>query len=363
MGILSWLKKLSGDSENQKNTTDLSSSTKSDGTHFDINPVYRKKLSNDLFPGEVLLLNWINGNSIPESFPNYFAYHYGIDASSSLDRLISGGFLRYATATETITKLKNDELKEILKSHDLKVSGKKADLIDRIQEYLSSNEIEEEVNKYSSKLFLTDKGQEVFEEFYYIVPAHRFGSKDGSYNVANAIKFIKNSKAGVTNYDIALDLLKKEEKSNLKSENFGLYRNNKLYLYDLHKREAMNDYSFMYILQVFIMDMSGLDNAQYIDKPESIMFAPGIRNNIIKEIERNQMNESQVHTKFSEAWNHLIPDLPFHYLTEEECLSALWLFIDEEEEKARQLITNSYKNLNKNEITKKTNLYFLDDLI
>jgi hypothetical protein len=98
-------------------------------------------------------------------------------------------------------------LKEILKSKGLKVSGKKADLIERIGE----SSTQEEVGTYidSRMLEVTNRGKEVLAEYYYIVPAHRNDSKDGVYNVANAIRHVKELDYRQNNGDISWALFQK----------------------------------------------------------------------------------------------------------------------------------------------------------
>lgn len=122
----------------------------------DIHPVYKRKLPNGLLPGEIILLDWINGKKKTEAFPGYFDYQYGIDARASLKKLMEHGYLEYATPEDSLVSLKVPELKEILKTKDLKVSGKKAELIERIKEHFSPDEISEYVKQPTIKL--TAKG-------------------------------------------------------------------------------------------------------------------------------------------------------------------------------------------------------------
>lgn len=106
-----------------------------------------------------------------------------------INRLFSNGFLRLSTLQENLKReFLLPELKEILKENNLKISGKKEDLIERI----ISNIEPEKVHNSKSKLkriLLTDKGRE-----FVIIENERFSKEllefyDKVYNLLFLKKF------------------------------------------------------------------------------------------------------------------------------------------------------------------------------
>lgn len=204
MGLLNALKKVLKKNEPKPKVTVKEppiDTQVSINNEIEIDPVYIKSLSNGLQPGEIILIDWIDGHYIDSSFPGYFEYKYGINTEKSASKLLDKGFISEATPIESLKSFKVPELKEVLKQNELKVSGKKQELIDRLSENLSENEISNYIDKKPLKI--TSKGQEALDEYYYIVPAHKNSSQDGVYNVASAIKYVSKLDYKPNNGDIS----------------------------------------------------------------------------------------------------------------------------------------------------------------
>ena len=106
------------------------------------NDLVKEKLSNGLYPGEVILIDWMSGKSKNTRFPKWFYETYDINAEESLNKLVKEGYLSEGTPFDSLASLKVSELKELLKTKQLKVSGKKAELISRIKENYTEEEVE-----------------------------------------------------------------------------------------------------------------------------------------------------------------------------------------------------------------------------
>ena len=79
-----------------------------------------------------------------------------------IDKHIKEGFLCFSSLEYDLSCVKVADLKELLSAHDLKVSGKKADLIARIIENVSTNDIR--ALAPDSYYLLTPKGKAAKEE-------------------------------------------------------------------------------------------------------------------------------------------------------------------------------------------------------
>ena len=106
-----------------------------------------------LYPHEILMLDYAHTYKTSDnSFQGFWYYQYSVkDPQSILDSLYERGFIELGDLRSVLERLKLDEIKDELKLVNEKVSGKKAELIDRLLEDASEND--EEIAK-------------IYEEFY-----------------------------------------------------------------------------------------------------------------------------------------------------------------------------------------------------
>ena len=84
---------------------------------------------NGLRPHEIFMLSYAPFYTTDKTdFPQFWYYDFAIDNPRKLlDILLKGGFIREATAKESVEKLKVAELKKILIEQGIKATGKKDD--------------------------------------------------------------------------------------------------------------------------------------------------------------------------------------------------------------------------------------------
>lgn len=83
---------------------------------------------------DLLLLNHFNGRRADYVLPEYLIEEYGRDWSARVNKLLANGYLTFAEPQEALNSLTMPKLKEILREHGQKLSGKKSQLITRIIE-------------------------------------------------------------------------------------------------------------------------------------------------------------------------------------------------------------------------------------
>ncbi|MBN9653872.1 SAP domain-containing protein [Halobacillus sp. GSS1] len=312
--------------------------------HFEIDPILMKKLSDGLLPGEVLLIDWISGKNENATFPGYYEGTYGINPKKSLKKLVKDGYLTEASPVESLGSLKVPELKEALKAKRLKVSGKKVDLIARIAENFSDSDIKSLVGD-NLTMKITEKGRKTLEEYYYIVPAHHNDSKDGVYNVPNAIRHVKKLDYNPGNGDISWALFQQAYMDYAEKRKYGLMRNVILNKAMQLEREKKNETALFHYIRVFIFDTSGLQNSRYLEHPKYAMI-PQPMGRFVKQLsEKLEMDESGLREHFDYTWSRVRQELEFHYLTEDECYSCLMLSIADDKEEVKDLLMSAYKRL------------------
>ena len=127
---------------------------------------------NGLPPREIMMLSYAEYYATDtDVFPRFWLYDYAIDDPKViLTKLLNGGFIQVASAADSLSRLTVKELKTVLEKHDLPQTGKKAVLIDRIIESISSDELENIV--LSRKYKLTDVGQNELKQNEYVPYLH-----------------------------------------------------------------------------------------------------------------------------------------------------------------------------------------------
>jgi hypothetical protein len=151
---------------------------------FDLIPgdEYVENLTND----EIYFLTSVSWQAVENLvIPDYFTINCDINYQQMLERLFKTGLLAFSDIDYAIDNATIKELKDFLKEHNTKCSGKKADLIERIK---SIGMHENDLNEwFTKKIFkLTEKGESLLK-------AHEFRRKyDDNYGKTDTLctKFV-----------------------------------------------------------------------------------------------------------------------------------------------------------------------------
>lgn len=143
----------------------------------------RKKTStisrNGLYVAEILLLQYVSYGTYPHpknGYPAFWWFEYGIrNVGAKLQSLEERGFIRMSTPLESVSSLTAPQIKEILKAHNLPLSGKKDDLVQRIKENLTDNDVSDYISE--RKYALTDLGKNELSENEYVPIMHKSPDK------------------------------------------------------------------------------------------------------------------------------------------------------------------------------------------
>lgn len=125
-----------------------------------------------LFPGDIVMLWRISfGNfSNMTVIPNYFEYRYGVDSDESIERLMDQHLIFVKDAIASLSTQNMTVLKRICDTYQLRKSGKRKDLENRITEHLNQHEIEEQ---FEERLYgITDAGLRILETYDAIIQEH-----------------------------------------------------------------------------------------------------------------------------------------------------------------------------------------------
>ncbi|WP_022754710.1 SAP domain-containing protein [Butyrivibrio fibrisolvens] len=150
----------------------------------------RKRLSypsaRGLYVAEIMLLEYCNQGKYPKpegGYPGFWWFKYGIrDVGHALESLKDRGFVQWAPKVGSLSGLKVEELKQILTKAGLSTTGKKAELIDRIQKEIPDERII--IPEYIPKYELTDLGKVELYENGYVPYMHKHShltTEDGRF--------------------------------------------------------------------------------------------------------------------------------------------------------------------------------------
>ena len=111
-----------------------------------------------LYPHEIMMLEYApHFRTTHNNFQNFWYWQYSVtEPQAILDSLFERGFTEVGDLRSALEKLKLPEIKEELKLINQKVTGKKAELIDRLMEF---GDLAALGKKYSERYYvLTPKG-------------------------------------------------------------------------------------------------------------------------------------------------------------------------------------------------------------
>ena len=111
----------------------------------------------------------------------YWFYQYFIDCNYLISKFIKNGYLEIKYSTD-FSKLTSDILKEALKQVNLKVSGTKSELVKRIEENFTDEQINNLAQNQGKKFIVTEKGLQEIGEYKPIL-AHDVDFENNCYDL------------------------------------------------------------------------------------------------------------------------------------------------------------------------------------
>lgn len=127
-----------------------------------------------LYPAEILLLDYCAKGTYPgpkNGYPGFWWFAYGIrDVGAALKTLESRGFVIFASPMASVKGLTITQLKELLVTSGQPVTGKKAELVERVMNSVSESDLI--AAGVQPKYILTPLGQQELNENAYVPYMH-----------------------------------------------------------------------------------------------------------------------------------------------------------------------------------------------
>lgn len=214
-------------------------------------------------------------------YQRYLLYECGIRDCPAYHRaLIDEGYLAASTIEARIGAFKVDELKQMLSAKGLPVSGRKAELIERLLPVAD----EDLVNEHAPEMTyaITEKGQAFLDEHSAYVYLHKHKSWGISWP-----EFDKKKRPGYSTRDTIWGILNERV---IESKDYG--RNEYLAMYQMLVEEDKRDVAIDMLLRIIYIDVSGVEGITYLQNPFwtakdardgfsiAVMLAPGLLGDI-----------------------------------------------------------------------------------
>ncbi len=136
--------------------------SKRQNDHHNFNPLVEVKKTDNkpLTSLEISFLDYISSKNVSKlTLPAYWHTDYNIDSEYLISKLLKNGYITITSSVDDLTRLKVQELRQILKLHSLKTTGKKEELIERINNSLSENQLVSSLSWNEDKFYtLTSQG-------------------------------------------------------------------------------------------------------------------------------------------------------------------------------------------------------------
>jgi hypothetical protein len=292
-----------------------------------------------LFPHEILVLDYAHtfytsGNS----FQGFWWYRYGVrDVQAVLASLVQRGFLEIGDLRAALQKQTGASIKEVLKAHGLKQTGKKDELVQRALAEIS----EDELNRLFPKrtYSLTVSGKAALEEESYVSYIHRHGIEDLDIWSLNQLI---HTEPYMSFRDKLWGYLNQRSMKHFSDRNFGLYRNCRFNMAQFLKEEEKIADSLAMLAEVVFYDLSGATNnfdSQFIEIYADGLFpyensfattAPGIIAAIVDCQKELELSDADLTAALVERMSKL--STPLQLFSVADCAKIVLLERDENKE-------------------------------
>ena len=312
-----------------------------------------------LYPHEILVLDYAHtfytsGNS----FQGFWWYNYGVrNVQAVLESLVHRGFLQVGDMQSALDKQTASAIKEVLKSHGCKQTGKKAELVQRALNEIPADELNRLFPKRTYQP--TELGKAVLSDDSYVPYIHRHSFEGLDIWSMNQLM---NTEPHTSFRDKIWSYLNKCSIKHFSEQNFGLYRNCRFSMAQFLKEESKYKDSLAMLSEVVFYDLSGATNnydPQFLEIYAGGFFpyenslaatAPGIIAEIVDCQKKLGYSDEELKAALSERMNKL--STPIQLFSIDECIKIVFMERDGDKDgltriyaKARQAFKQKYPNI------------------
>lgn len=303
-----------------------------------------------LFPHEILILSYAHTfYTDQDSFQRFWWTSYGVrDVQAVLTSLQERGFLQVSDLRAVLDRQTVADIKEVLKASNKKITGKKAELVQRALDELSEAELIERFPKRTYSL--TEAGQLALNESAYIPYIHRKSIEGLDIWSLNRLV---NTKPLMPYRDKIWGYFNKQSLQHFSDNDFGLYRNCRFEMSQFLMEEKKTKDALLMLAEVVFCDLSGASNnydpqhlgiyAKHLFPYENSLArtAPGIISLIVKCQKDLQYSDDELKSTLIERMSKL--SMPLQLFTVEECVEIVVWEREQNIEELEKMYSNARK--------------------
>jgi hypothetical protein len=317
------------------------------------------KNSSGLYPHEILILFYIEGfYKEQETFQSFWLYNYGIEnVRDILNNLFDRNFIQIGTLESSINLETASSIKEQLKKQNLKVSGKKEELVKRLLNEVSIDVLSGIFTKHPYEL--TETGKQAISKEEYVLYIHKNNIED--LNIWTMNKMM-NEKPYYPYRDKIWGYLNSRLIKHFQDFNFGFYRNCRLHMFNFLMEEKKYIDAIDKLTEVIYFDLNGLSNnfnIKYLDiisqnffpyETSTLKIASGIIKNLIECKDKLNLSDNDLFKILIQQKN--FSNIPLSIFTIEDSAGIAILEINNNQEDLKKIYDNAeirfkekYKNV------------------
>ena len=317
----------------------------------ELEKLYNKKVSTKYSPkfkfAYVLYLDEINKNPNKSIKNDYYKSNYDtsltkIKKQAKEDEFIGEGSPLIAAKSATVK-----DLKKLLKDHDLMVSGTKDELIERLGENLTEEELKE---VFPKKVFsVSEKGREFIEEnkyvFYYdkTTPIRSYVEVEEYDSIFDDVNDLSDENI----HKLLIDFLEKREDELVSKKNWGGYRYNFMALARVYK-DSGNEFKVLdNDFKLFIAGINNFNDYTNHSEPAYGYIGKTYSKELVELLHSLSLSIDDLKAKFNAAYDDLkYPELKISQ--DESLVYLLKLFSGEDIQDLTEEIRSKYPDPNLN---------------
>jgi len=209
-----------------------------------------------LYPHEILALyyatSWYTDENDPDMFQGFWWHRYGVkNVPTIFKSLFERGFLQVENLQCAIEKETVTTLKTILTNYNLKTSGKKTELVQRLMENISEEELNTRFPR--RKYQRTTLGQEELDAEEYVTFIHNQSIEDLNIWTLNYLVY---SEPRIPYRDIIWKYLNERSVRYAMEGQYGLYRNCRYTMAGFTLREGKTKSALGMLVEVIFYDLA-----------------------------------------------------------------------------------------------------------
>lgn len=303
-----------------------------------------------LYPHEILVLEYATSYYTSDNqFQGFWWYKYGVDdVQALLNSLVDRGFLTIGSLEASLNKQTGAAIKEVLKLHNLKLTGKKADLIQRALSEVPEAELRKQFPRRTYEL--TELGKDEIKAEEYVLYIHRHPYENLDIWSLNQMVY---TKPYYPYRDKIWGFFNKRCGEYAVSGDWGLYRNCRFSMNRFLQEERKYKDALGMLAEVVYYDLSGMSNGfdmqyLYISAPHFFPYedslattAPGVIGDIFSCKEKASLSEGEFTQIIADRMQKL--NAPLTLFTVDECIQIILFERSENKESLSKLYDKARK--------------------